>query len=105
MIGNQPSIGSKPIGEDIKNMLNTQAKNLMHITDDKVIVCANCQSEYFVAPVRLAKTKMDLKNDVVGLIQETPRAFCYNCKTELPHSSKEIKTKKDFMDLVKESKQ
>lgn len=73
-----------------------QANNNIKVQDDDIVVCNKCQSEFFVSPIRLAKKKVDLKNEAVGLIHEQPHAFCFNCREMLPQDITVIKTKKDI---------
>jgi hypothetical protein len=93
LIGQSPTPKSPLQGGAVHDL------NKMHITEDKIIVCHNCQCELFITPVRLAKSKINLTQEAVGLVHETPRALCMKCYTEIPHASKDIKTKKDFEEL------
>lgn len=80
----------------LQQMLTQQQMKSMQVRPEDVVVCANCESEFFVSAIRLAKSKIDLRNVAVGLIHERPFAFCAHCKTRLPDDINDIKTKRDL---------
>ena len=82
--------------KDVQQMLNQQASSFK-IKDDDVVICSKCEGEFFTSAIRLAKTKIDLKNEALGLIHESPVVFCAFCKERLPADLTAIKTKKDLI--------
>jgi hypothetical protein len=102
MLGsNMPPIGGHKVDphdlSKMMNQINKQQAQMMQITDDKIVVCHACGCEHFSSPIRLAKTKIDFGKEVVGMVHEqSPALFCFNCRTELPRGSKDIKTKSDM---------
>ncbi len=81
--------------QDVNKLTNDYIKSIK-VEDSDIVICTSCQCEFFVSGVRLAKKKIDLKNEAVGLLHERPYLFCSNCGTRLHDDIKEIKTKKDL---------
>jgi len=86
---------NQQLEKDVRKMLQ-QTQNSYQLKPEDIIICNSCGGELFVSPIRLAKTKIDLQGEVIGMVKEQPRAFCFECKTELSNDAKEIKAKKDL---------
>lgn len=82
---------------ELNQMLNNHHQNSLRISENEIVICHKCQSEFFISGARFAKKKVDLKNYAVGLIHETPHIVCLSCKTVLPREVGAIQTKGDLV--------